>query len=67
MLDSKDNSFSGEPTEAIELFKEYIESYLELKTHRITNNHSEKLDKETHCDELLYRIERKLGTKKITQ
>lgn len=65
MLDSKDNSYSGEPTEVLELFKEYIESYLEVKTAKyLQNNHSEILDKEIHCDELLSRIEKLLGTNK---
>ena len=68
MLDSKENSYEGDPTKTLKQFKEYIESYLDLKVSiDLQNNPEEIAKKEMLCDNLFSRIEKILGTNKYHQ
>ena len=63
MLDSKDNSYEEEPSKALEQFREYIESYLDYMSSKYLQNDPSAIeDKDMHCDKLLHRIEKLLGT-----
>jgi len=63
MLDSKENFYEGDSTKVLELFKSYIESYLDLKTSlALQSNSNEIALKEVSCSKLFSRIENALGT-----
>lgn len=53
----------GDPTKALNQFKEYIESYLDLNVSIDLRSHPEEIaKKELLCDKLFSRIEKTPGT-----
>jgi GAF domain-containing protein len=64
MLDSKENSYEGDATNTLELFKKYIESYLDFKTSKALQSNSDEIaKKEMLSNKLFSRIEKTLGTR----
>jgi len=63
MLDSKENFYEGDSTKTLELFKNYIESFLDFKTSIALQSNSNEIElKEVICSKLFSRIEKALGT-----
>ncbi|MEX0321172.1 MAG: GAF domain-containing protein [Puniceicoccaceae bacterium] len=62
ILDSKENSFEGDHSDVVQIFRQYVESYLDLKYSKQMGFGSQEIrDKEAHADEMLTRIEKLLG------